>query len=122
MADKLRNVALVAHGGAGKTSLAEAMLFKAGVTNRQGRVEEGNTVMDYEPEELKRQTSISTSFAHAPLEKARYTIIDTPGDQNFFTDTKFCMQAADATIVWWMPSTASRCKPKRPGNSPAISS
>jgi elongation factor G len=99
MADKLRNIALVAHGGAGKTSLAEAMLFKAGVTTRQGRVEEGNTVMDYEPEELKRQTSISTSFAQAPWKKHAITIIDTPGDQNFFTDTKLCMQAADAAVV-----------------------
>jgi elongation factor G len=99
MSDKLRNIALVAHGGAGKTSLAEAMLFKAGVTTRQGRVEEGNTVMDYEPEELKRQTSISTSFAQAPWKKHSITIIDTPGDQNFFTDTKLCMQAADAVVV-----------------------
>jgi elongation factor G len=99
MSDKLRNIALVAHGGAGKTSLAEAMLFKAGVTTRQGRVEEGNTVMDYEPEELKRQTSISTSFAQATWKKHSITIIDTPGDQNFFTDTKLCMQAADAVVV-----------------------
>jgi elongation factor G len=99
MADKLRNIALVAHGGAGKTSLAEAMLFKAGVTNRQGRVEEGNTVMDFEPEELKRQASINTSFAQAPWKKHTITIIDTPGDQNFFTDTKLCMQAADAVVT-----------------------
>lgn len=75
------------------------MLFKAGVTTRQGSVEEGNTVMDYEPEELKRQTSISTSFAQAPWKKNTITIIDTPGDQNFFTDTKLCMQAADAALV-----------------------
>jgi elongation factor G len=99
MADKLRNIALVAHGGAGKTSLAEAMLFNSGVTNRLGRVEDGNTVMDYEPEELKRQTSISTSFAQAPWKKHAINIIDTPGDQNFFTDTKLCMQAADAIVV-----------------------
>jgi elongation factor G len=99
MADKLRNIALIAHGGAGKTSLAEAMLFKAGVTTRQGRVEEGNTVMDYEPEELKRNTSISTSFAQAPWKKHTITIIDTPGDQNFFTDTKLCMQAADTVVM-----------------------
>jgi elongation factor G len=99
MSDKLRNIALIAHGGAGKTSLAEAMLFNAGVTNRLGRTEDGNTVMDYEPEELKRQTSISTSFAQAPWKKHTITIIDTPGDQNFFTDTKLCMQAADAAVV-----------------------
>jgi elongation factor G len=99
MSEKLRNIALIAHGGAGKTSLAEAMLFNAGVTNRLGRTEDGNTVMDYEPEELKRLTSISTSFAQAPWKKHTVTIIDTPGDQNFFTDTKLCMQAADAVVV-----------------------
>ncbi|MEJ2660318.1 MAG: elongation factor G [Desulfobacteraceae bacterium] len=99
MSEKLRNIALIAHGGAGKTSLAEAMLFNAGVTNRLGRTEDGNTVMDYEPEELKRLTSISTSFAQVPWKKHTVTIIDTPGDQNFFTDTKLCMQAADAAVV-----------------------
>jgi elongation factor G len=99
MADKIRNIVLVAHGGAGKTSLAEAMLFDSGVTNRLGRIEDGNTVMDYEPEELKRQTSISTSFAQVPWKKHAITIIDTPGDQNFFTDTKLSMQAADAIVV-----------------------
>ena len=69
MADKIRNIALVAHSGAGKTSLAEAMLFDSGLTNRLGRIEDGNTVMDYEPEELKRQTSISSSFAQVPWKK-----------------------------------------------------
>ncbi len=99
MADKLRNIALVAHGGAGKTSLAEVMLFKAGVTNRIGRTEDGNTVMDYEPEELKRLTSISSSFAQAPWKKHTISIVDTPGDQNFFTDTKLSIQAVDAAVV-----------------------
>lgn len=99
MADNLRNIGLVGHGGSGKTSLAEVMLFKAGVTNRLGRIEEGNTVMDYEPEELKRQTSISTSFAVAPWKKHTINIIDTPGDQNFLTDTKLCLQAADSALL-----------------------
>jgi elongation factor G len=99
MADKLRNIALVAHGGAGKTSLAEAMLYNAGVTNRIGRVEDGNTVMDFEPEELKRLTSISSSFAQAPWKKHTLSIVDTPGDQNFFTDTKLSMQAVDAAVM-----------------------
>ncbi len=99
MADKLRNIALIAHGGAGKTSLAEAMLFKTGVTTRQGRTEDGNTFMDYEPEELKRQTSISTSFAQVEWNKHTISIMDTPGDQNFFTDTKLSMYAADSAVV-----------------------
>lgn len=99
MADKLRNIAFIAHGGAGKTSLAEAMLFKTGVTTRQGRTEDGNTFMDFEPEELKRQTSISTGFAQVLWNKHTISVMDTPGDQNFFTDTKLSMYAADASVV-----------------------
>lgn len=99
MVDKLRNIALVAHGGAGKTSLAEVLLYTTGVTNRLGRVEDGNTQMDFEPEELKRQTSISSAFHQFEWKKNTITIIDTPGDQNFFSDTKLCMQAADANII-----------------------
>jgi len=97
--DKTRNIALVSHGGAGKTSLAEVILFKTGVTNRVGRVEDGNTVMDFEPEELKRNASLSSGFAQYEWDKHTVTIIDTPGDQNFFTDTKLCMQAADGAVV-----------------------
>jgi len=99
MVEKLRNIALVAHGGAGKTSLAEVMLFDAGVTTRLGRVEDGNTQMDFEPEELKRNITISSSFHQFPWKKHRVNIIDTPGDQNFFSDTRTCMQAADGVIV-----------------------
>lgn len=94
-----RNIALVSHGGAGKTSLAEVILFKTGVTNRIGRVEDGSTVMDFEPEELKRNASLSSGFAQYEWDKHTVTIIDTPGDQNFFTDTKLCMQAADGTVM-----------------------
>jgi elongation factor G len=95
----IRNIALVAHGGAGKTSLAEAMLFDAGVINRLGRIEEGNTALDFEPEEIKRTSSISTGFHQLPWKKHTVTLLDTPGDQNFFSDTKTCLQAADAAIV-----------------------
>jgi elongation factor G len=95
----LRNIALVAHGGAGKTSLAEAMLFDAGVIKRMGRIEEGNTALDFEPEEIKRTSSISTGFHQVNWKKHAITLIDTPGDQNFFSDTKTCLQAADAAVV-----------------------
>ena len=95
MVDKLRNIALVGHGGAGKTSLAEVMLFDAGVTNRIGRVEDGNAAMDFEPEELKRSASISTGLHQFSWKKHTVTLLDTPGDQNFFTDTRLCMEAAD---------------------------
>lgn len=102
MTDKikdLRNIVFVAHGGAGKTSLAEVMLFNTGVTNRLGRVEDGNTVMDFEPEELKRNISISSGFNQYDWKKHTIRLIDTPGDQNFFSDTRICMQAADGAVV-----------------------
>lgn len=99
MAEKLRNIALAAHSGAGKTSLAEVMLYDAGVTTRIGRVEEGNTVMDFEPEELNRQSSISSAFHQFAWNKHTISIMDTPGDQNFISDTKLCLQAADSMIV-----------------------
>lgn len=97
--DILRNIALVGHGGAGKTSLAEVMLFKAGVTKRLGRVEDGNTIMDFEPEELKRNSSISSGFHQYNWKKHPVNLVDTPGDQNFFSDTKNCLQAADGAVV-----------------------
>jgi elongation factor G len=99
MVEKLRNIALVAHGGAGKTSLAEVLLYNTGLTNRQGKVEEGNTVMDFEPEELKRRSSISTGIHQFPWKKHTINILDTPGDQNFFTDTRNCMQAVDGIVL-----------------------
>jgi len=99
MVEQLRNIAFVAHGGAGKTSLAEVMLYNAGVINRLGRVEDGNTVMDFEPEELKRSMSLSSGFHQYNWKKQIVSIIDTPGDQNFFSDTRNCMQAADGVVV-----------------------
>jgi len=99
MIENLRNIVLVSHGGAGKTSLAEVLLFNAGITNRIGRIEDGNTVMDFEPEEIKRSASISSGFHQYNWKKHTVNIIDTPGDQNFFSDTKSCMQAADGAVV-----------------------
>jgi elongation factor G len=94
-----RNVALIAHSGSGATSLAEAMLFASGATNRLGRVDDGSAVMDYEPEELKRHTSISSSFHHLAWKKHRVNLIDTPGDDNFLSDTRMSLQAADGVVV-----------------------
>ena len=97
--DQIRNIALVGHGGAGKTSLAEFFLYKTKVSNRLGRTEEGNTAMDFEPEEIRRQTSISTAFHQFEWAKHTINVIDTPGDQNFFADTRTCIQAADGVVV-----------------------
>jgi len=87
----LRNIAFVAHGGAGKTSLAEVMLFNTGVTNRLGCVDDENTIMDFEPEELKRHISLSSGFHQYNWKKHTISLIDTPGDQNFFSDTRLCL-------------------------------
>ncbi|MEJ2221642.1 MAG: elongation factor G [Desulfobacterales bacterium] len=97
--ERIRNIALIGHGGAGKTSLAEAMLYKSGTIKRFGKVEEGNTAMDFEPEELKRRSSISTGFHQFNWRNHTVNLIDTPGDQNFFSDTKSSMQAADGAVV-----------------------
>ncbi len=94
----MRNVAFAGHGGAGKTTLAEAMLFKAGVTKRLGKVEEGNTVMDFQPEETKKQQSINTSFIKYTHKKHTITLMDTPGDQNFFSASKTCFPVADSMV------------------------
>jgi elongation factor G len=75
------------------------MIYKAGMTTRVGRVEDGNTVMDFEPEELKRQASISSGFFQLPWKKHTISLIDTPGDQNFISDAKLCMQAADIALI-----------------------
>ena len=97
--ESLRNIALVAHSGSGKTSLAEAMLYDSGILKRLGRVEDGNTAMDFEAEELKRTSSISSGFHQLEWKKHTINIIDTPGDQNFFSDTLSCQQGADGALV-----------------------
>jgi elongation factor G len=97
--NRLRNTAIIAHGKAGKTSLAEAMLFDGGSTDRLGRVDEGSSVMDFEPEEIKRSLTISSSFNHLEWDKHKINIIDTPGDANFIIETKNSLQSADGAVV-----------------------
>ena len=97
--EQLRNVALIAHGGAGKTSLAEAMLFDGKSTTRLGKVDDGTSNLDFEPEETKRKITISASFHHCTWKKNIINLIDTPGDDNFLSDTKSSLQAADGVVV-----------------------
>ena len=102
MTDETKNVrtfAIISHGGAGKTSLAEAMLFNAGVTTRLGKTDESTSIMDYEPEEVKRKITINTAFNTLTWKKHQLTVIDTPGDFNFIAETKTSMQGADAVLV-----------------------
>jgi elongation factor G len=98
-AEQLRNVGLIGHGGSGKTSLAEAMLFTGKATTRLGRVDEDISNLDFEPEEIKRKITINTSFHNCTWKKNIINIIDTPGDDNFLSDTKSSLQAADAVVV-----------------------
>ena len=94
-----RNVALAGHASAGKTTLAEQILFKAGITSRIGKVEEGNTVMDFEAEEISRGSSISSAFHTIPWKKQDVMLIDTPGDLNFFEDAPGCFQAVESIVA-----------------------
>jgi elongation factor G len=96
---RIRNVAIVAHSGAGKTSLVEAMLYDAGAIDRMGRVEDGNTVMDFEQEEIDRQISISSAVAHCENNGYSINLIDTPGFINFIEDTRGCLRIADGAII-----------------------
>jgi len=95
----IRNVVLISHGGAGKTSLGEAFLYDAKVTDRLCRVDDGNSVLDYEPEEIKRKTTISSSFHHLEWQKKTINLIDTPGDTNFITDTLASLHIADNAVL-----------------------
>ena len=95
----LRNVALIAHVGSGKTSLAEAMLFSGKATTRLCRVDDGSSNLDFEPEEIKRTITISTAIHHFDWKKHVVNIIDTPGDDNFLSDTRSALQAADGVVV-----------------------
>jgi elongation factor G len=94
-----RTVALVGHGGSGKTSLAEAMLFNAKATDRLGKVDEGTAVLDWEPEEAKRGGSISASFGHYAFNKHNVHLVDAPGDDNFLSDAAAALRAVDGVVL-----------------------
>jgi elongation factor G len=94
----IRNVALVGHGGAGKTSLAEALLFAAGATTRLGRIEDGTTVCDFDPEEQRRRISVSLALAPFELESHKVNLLDAPGYADFVGDVGAALQAADLAL------------------------
>jgi len=97
--ENLRTVGIIAHGGAGKTSLAESMLFTAGVTTRQGKTNDGTSILDYEPEEVARQITISSAFCSMNWRNNAITLVDTPGDFNFLADTRTCLHGVDGALV-----------------------
>ncbi|MGH9225950.1 MAG: elongation factor G [Acidimicrobiales bacterium] len=96
---KIRNVALVGHGGAGKTSLTEALLFCSGAISRQGRVEDGNTTTDFDPEEIKRGISLSLGLAPFEHDGHKINLIDTPGYADFVNDVHSALRVADLAIL-----------------------
>jgi elongation factor G len=96
--EKIRNVALVGHGGSGKTSLAEALLFVTGATTRQGSIEAGTSMLDYEPEEQERKISLGLSVASVTWQDHKFSIIDTPGYIDFSGDARAALRAADLAL------------------------
>lgn len=97
--DKIRNVVLLGHGGAGKTTLVEAMAYLSGLTSRMGKIDDGNTISDYDKEEVKRSFSINTSIVPIPWEDAKINILDTPGYFDFVGEVEEAVSVADAAII-----------------------
>ncbi len=95
----IRNMAVVGHGATGKTTLCESLLYLSGKTDRLGRVDDGTSVMDYEPEEQKRHVSLNSATNNIDWNKCRLNILDTPGDSNFAFDIKSCLRVADGAVV-----------------------
>ncbi len=95
----IRNMGTFGHGGEGKTSLAEAILFDTGENTRLGRVDEGSSIMDFDPEEINRKISISASLSHFEWDKHQFHIIDTPGYANFIAEAKASMRIVDGAII-----------------------
>ena len=92
----IRNVAVIGHGHAGKTSLVSAMLYAAGANQRQGRVDDGTSTTDYDEEEIARKMSISASLAHVEWGKTKINIVDTPGFSMFVHEAKLVLPVVDA--------------------------
>jgi elongation factor G len=98
-AANIRNVAVVGHGGCGKTQLVSTVLFVAGAVNRLGRVDDGTTVTDFDDEEIARKHTLSSSLAYAEWQKTKINIIDTPGFANFLSDARAALRVAEAALV-----------------------
>ena len=98
-AASIRNVAVVGHGGCGKTQLVSALLFSAGMVNRLGLVDEGTTVTDYDDEEIARKHTLGASLAFVEWNKTKVNLIDTPGFGNFFADVRAGLRVADGALV-----------------------
>src|SRR5262249_14052808 len=97
--DKIRNIGFVGHGGVGKTSLVEAVLYASGSTTRVGRVEDGSTTTDFDPDEIKRKISLNTSVAFCDYKGHRLNFVDTPGYGDFVADARAGLRVVDGAVV-----------------------
>lgn len=95
----IRNVAVVGHGGCGKTQLVSSLLFSAGAVNRLGLVDDGTTVTDYDEEEIARKHTLGAALAHIEWNRTKINLIDTPGFGNFFADARAALRVADVALV-----------------------
>jgi elongation factor G len=98
-APNIRNLAVVGHGGCGKTSIVSALLFDMGAVNRLGRVDDGTTVTDFDPDEIERRISLQTALAWGEWRKVKINLLDAPGYANFLTEARAALRVADAAIV-----------------------
>ena len=97
--NKIRNVCLMGHGGDGKTSLVESLLNIAGVTDRVGKIADGNTVCDFDPEEIKRKFSISTAVAPVEWNGCKINLLDTPGFFDFESEVQCALRVAESALI-----------------------
>jgi len=97
--ESIRNIALISHGGGGKTCLGEALLYFSGAINRMGQVAEGNTVSDFEDEEIRRSLSLSTSILAVEYKDHKINVLDTPGYADFVGEVISALRVADGAIV-----------------------
>ncbi len=97
--DSIRNLCLLSHAGAGKTSLAEAILFIAKATNRQGKVDDGNTVSDYDPDEVKRQISLNLTMLPAEWQEIKINLVDPPGYADFVGEVRAALRVSEGAVI-----------------------
>ena len=117
--EDLRNFALVGHGSTGKTTLAEGLLHAAGATARLGAVDEGTSLLDFEPDEKERKSSIDLAIAHCSWEGRELNVIDTPGYLDFVGEALSAMQAVETVLICVDASKGWRSPPASTGRRPA---
>src|SRR5919201_5966235 len=96
---KIRNVGIVGHGGVGKTSLVEMLLFTAGAVTRLGKVDDGTTTTDFDPDEIKRKITVNTAVAYCDWKGHRVNVVDTPGYGDFIADARAGLRVVEAAVV-----------------------